>query len=131
MKDYSILSPFHGLSLLNEANLNRIMCNAENNGIIIISANRDGIHSKKTNCDLSGDYAQWLTHWGYKGNDAMYTKYLAERNMKAYRQLYDEIKKSPYSYSQVYGGFKGSNNIIATYEPSFIIYIVLIGQGIN
>ena len=122
------LSPFGGLSLLTEANLNRIMKNADEHGIIIISANRDRVNSDIPACDLSNEYKRWLKKNHYDTDDAddnkLRKEFLAERNKTAYKELYDKIKHSPYSYSQVYGGFKGTDKIIASYEPSFLIYCV-------
>ena len=124
-------SPCGDIKRLSEANLNYIMCNAENNGIIIISANRDSVYSYDSNCDLSRDYTQCLLTNGYDYDDEklvriIATKYLAEHNKQAYKQLYNKIKNTPYSYSQLYGGFKKFDGIDISffYEPSFLIYCV-------
>ena len=119
------LSPFEGLSLLTESNLNRIMKNADEHGIIIISANRDYIESDISACDLSNEYKRWLEKNYYDTDDDKVRKeFLSERNKAAYKELYNKIKHSQYSYSQVYGEFKGTDNVIANYEPSFLIYCV-------
>lgn len=124
MGEFKNLHPFNGLVLLNEANLNHIMSNAENNGIIIISANRDSIKSDIENYNLVNDYISWLNNNEFEDNSFNSQLFLVQRNKEKYKELYNLIKSSPYSYSQVYGGFKGSDDVIATYEPSFIIYCV-------
>lgn len=120
----SKISPFGGLRLLSEANLNHIMKNAEQNGIIIISANRDSIESDVPNADLSSQYNSFLQENNLTDSEELRDKWLTNRNKQAYKSLYDVVRKSNYSYSQVYGGFKGTDNVTAKYEPLFLIYSV-------
>lgn len=115
-----------GLSQLTEANLNHIMKNAENYGMIIISGNRGEIESSVPNADLSTLYKEFCKQNGLTdkiedGN--IRQEWLAGRNKCAYKRLYDKIRALPYSYSQVYGGFK-EDDATAEYEPSFIVYSV-------
>ena len=110
---------------LSEANLNHILKNAENNGIIIISSDRDRVKSDNPNCDLGGDFQKYLSDNGITNpNKSVENNWLKERNKKAYEQLYQIIRSSEFSFSKVYGGYNGKDGVNASYEASFIIYSV-------
>lgn len=114
-----------GVRTLSESNLNHILKNAENNGIIIISSNRDRVESDNQKCDLSNDFQKYLADNGItKPSETIEDSWLKERNKKAYEQLYQIIRSSEFSFSKVYGGYNGEDGVNATYEPSFIIYSV-------
>ena len=134
-------TPFNKLMLgyvpLTEANLNHIMKNAENNGIIIISANRGNIISNNPNIDLSKDFRNYCINNNIINDDQpkdvqyriledkkLQEDWLSKRNKLEYKKLHQMIKQSPYSYSKVFGGFKEDDNTNAVYEQSFIVYCV-------
>jgi len=45
-----------------------------------------------------------------------------EENNKNYKNLINDLKKSKYSYLPVYGGYHGTDNVVDSYEPSFIVF---------
>lgn len=45
-----------------------------------------------------------------------------ERNTEHTKMLYDEIKKSGYSYLPAYGGYRGTDGVEDDFEPSFLVF---------
>lgn len=45
-----------------------------------------------------------------------------EENNKNTKSLIADLKKSNYGYFPVYGGYRGTDNMIDTFEPSFIVF---------
>ena len=50
------------------------------------------------------------------------TNFLKVHNKTADKTLETEIKNSNFSYSKVYGGYRGTNAVNDSYEPSFVVY---------
>lgn len=114
-----------GTRVLSEANLNHILNNAEKNGIIIIASNRDDIENENPNCSLMDDFQKYLSNNNRPNvTDEICNIWLKERNKKSYKQLYQIIRSSGFSFSKVYGGYNGEEGINAMYEASFIVYSV-------
>lgn len=45
-----------------------------------------------------------------------------EENNKQTRNLISDLKQSQYSYYPVYGGYHGTDGVVDSYEPSFIVF---------
>lgn len=136
-----------GFSVLTESGINRILSHGEY-GFVVISANRSSIvipeHRKdeKHYTNLEPQFIEWImdnlvdkgiTDYNERENIAKEKSNSKElqdhwlfdiRNPKAEKDMNDEIKKSNYAYSPVYGGYhpQGDSVTIDSYEPSYIIY---------
>ena len=45
-----------------------------------------------------------------------------EENNKNLKSIITDLKKSPYGYCPVYGGYHGTDGVVDSFEPSFIIF---------
>lgn len=107
---------------LSEISVNRILKHGEN-GLIIVSANRSSIDSDNNSNSLSQEYEQWCNRNNVDSSDISQQKFwLKERNKKTDIELKDDLRKSPFAYSAVYGGYKGSDDVVDNFEPSYIVY---------
>ncbi len=111
-----------GLRRINEGGLNRIMSHGEN-GFIVISANRSEIKSDNPNSDLTDDYMEFCEDKDLDYTDEeVQSKWLSKRNKQADGNLEEELKKSKFSYTPVYGGYHGNDSVVDSFEPSYIVY---------
>lgn len=111
-----------GLRQVNEGGLNRIMAHGKY-GFIIISANRSEIYSSNKDLDLTPEYMEWCNKEHVDPSEKTQMDFwLRQRNKQAESQLLDDLKKSIYSFTPVYGGYHGTDNVADSFEPSFIVY---------
>lgn len=103
---------------LNETTLNSIMKHGES-GFVILSANRSEIDSSNPKNSLRSEFETSGV------GDA--ERWLKERNKKADLQLKKDIRGAGFSYSPIYGGYHGTDDVSDSYEPSFIVYSQKIG----
>ena len=117
----------HNVMPLSESSLNRMMDHGKT-GMVIISANRSAIDSEDPKLSLRPDFEKYLESvGGYEAidSDALYDEeqnWLKRRNAKADKALLQDIKSAGYSYSPVYGGYHGTDDVQDSYEPSYVVY---------
>ena len=110
------------LFLITEAGINRIMKHGEH-GMIIISANRSDIDSDNPNTSLRDEFDKWCKINDVQNDDTeQKIKWLNMRNKNADESLKNDLKKSPFAYTPVYGGYHGTDDVVDSYEPSYIVY---------
>lgn len=108
--------------LISEIGVIRMLSHGKN-GFISISANRSKIASNNPNCDLTGQYKKFLDDTDVQDDAETREMWLNDRNRRADDSLKSFIKdKTPYSYTATYGGYHGSDNVVDSYEPSYVIY---------
>lgn len=111
-----------GLRRIDESGLNRIMWHGKH-GFIIISANRTEIYSNNPNNDLTPQYEEWCKKEDRDILDKSNMDFwLRKRNKTEDAKLLKKLKDSKYSYTPVYGGYKGSDGVSDNFEPSYIVY---------
>lgn len=111
-----------GLRRIDEGGVNRIMYHGKH-GFIIISANRSEIYSSNPRCDLTDEYIKWCKSEDKNPEDKNNMDFwLNKRNGIADSKLLEELKKSKYAYTPVYGGYHGKDNVADSFEPSYIVY---------
>ena len=112
---------------LSEASLNKMMQHGEN-GLVIISANRSEIESTNPEHDLTDEVEASLEGKGGPqaiDSDAMYDEmraWLRHRNAHADNRLRNDIRHAGFSYTPVYGGYHGTDGVVDSYEPSYVVY---------
>ena len=107
---------------ITESGINRILSHGEH-GMIIISANRGSIDSGNPLTSLEDEFNQWCLVNQVDPNDASKREFwLKERNKQADLDLKADLKRSPFAYTPVYGGYHGTDDVVDSYEPSFIVY---------
>lgn len=110
------------LFLITEAGINRIMKHGEH-GMIIISANRSDIDSDNPNTSLRDEFDKWCkVNDVQNDNVEQKNKWLNMRNKNADELLKNDLNKSPFAYTPVYGGYHGTDDAVDSYESSYIIY---------
>ena len=115
------------LMSLSEASLNKMMDHGKT-GMVIISANRSAIESTNPEQDLTSEFENSLEPMGgVQGvdSDAMYDemqKWLKWRNAHADKELKNDIHTAGFSYTPVFGGYHGSDDVVDSYEPSYVVY---------
>lgn len=112
-----------GLKPINELKLNRILKHGEN-GYVIVSTNRSEIYSDDKENDLTGEYMKYVNDNGLKDNLETQLKWLRQRNKACDKQLSEFLRGggSNWSFSPVFGGYHGTDNVMDDFEPSYIIY---------
>ena len=111
-----------GLRRIDEGGINRIMYHGQY-GFIIISANRSDIYSSNPNNDLTSEYKSWCTQENEDVSDKKnMDSWLTRRNKQENLKLLNELKASKYSYTPIYGGYKGKDGVNDNFEPSYIVY---------
>ena len=111
-----------GLRRIDEKGLNRII-NHGKYGFIIISGNRSEIYSSDEHNDLTKDYEEWCKTNHFELTDKNKQKmWLTKRNKAADIELADDLKKSKYAFTPVYGGYRGQDDVVDSFEPSYIVY---------
>ena len=115
----------HGVMPMSESSLNRMMDHGKT-GMVIISANRSAIDSEDPKLSLRPEFEEYLVGLGTNiDSDAQYDEeqnWLKRRNAKADKELLQDIKSAGYSYSPVYGGYHGTDDVQDSYEPSYVVY---------
>ena len=113
---------------LSESSLNRMMQHGKT-GMVIISANRSEIDSSDPELSLRGEFESDMEKaYGSLDaidSDALYDleeAWLAKRNALADKELKNDIRAAGYSYTPVYGGYHGKDDVIDEYEPSYVVY---------
>jgi hypothetical protein len=117
----------HNVMPLSESSLNQMMDHGKT-GMIIISANRSAIDSDNPKQSLRPAFDKYINKMGgYEAidSDALYNEeqnWLRRRNAAADKQLLQDIKNAGYTYTPVYGGYHGSDDVQDSYEPSYVVY---------
>lgn len=113
---------------ISEASINRMLDHGKD-GMIIISANRSEIDSSNPELSLRKEFEHYLnTKYDSPDivdSDALYDierEWLRNRNARADRELKDDIQKMGYSYTPVYGGYHGQDDVSDSFEPSYVVY---------
>ena len=112
---------------LTESSLNRIMKHGDN-GMIIISACRSEVDSSDPELSLRDEFekdAEFVGGLKSIDSDALYDfehDWLKRRNARKDKELLQDIQEAGYSYTPVYGGYKGRDSVQSSYEPSYIVY---------
>ena len=117
----------HNVMPLSESSLNQMMDHGKT-GMIIISGNRSAIDSDNPKQSLRPAFDKYINKMGgYEAidSDALYNEeqnWLRRRNAAADKQLLQDIKNAGYTYTPVYGGYHGSDDVQDSYEPSYVVY---------
>lgn len=112
---------------LTETSLNRLRKHGEN-GMVIISACRSEVDSSNPELSLRDEFekdAEFVGGLNSIDSDALYDfehEWLKRRNAKKDKELRQDIRNAGYSYTPVYGGYHGQDDVQSSYEPSYIIY---------
>ena len=117
----------HNVMPLSESSLNQMMDHGKT-GMIIISGNRSAIDSDNPKQSLRPAFDKYINKMGGHeaiDSDALYNEeqnWLRRRNAAADKQLLQDIKNAGYTYTPVYGGYHGSDDVQDSYEPSYVVY---------
>ena len=117
----------HNVMPLSESSLNQMMDHGKT-GMIIISGNRSAIDSDNPKQSLRPAFDKYINKMGgYEAidSDSLYNEeqnWLRRRNAAADKQLLQDIKNAGYTYTPVYGGYHGSDDVQDSYEPSYVVY---------
>lgn len=109
---------------LSESSLNRMMEHGKT-GMVIISANRSEIDDSNPELSLRPEFEKFLEGAGNIDSDEQHDverEWLRKRNAMADKELRQDIRNAGYSYTPVYGGYHGSNDVQDSYEPSYVVY---------
>lgn len=126
-KSGNVIDKEWNLMPLSEASLNRMMDHGKT-GMVIISANRSAIESSNPEQDLTDEFEKAMEKkGGVHGidSDAMYDEmkdWLKQRNARADKELLKDIHDAGFSYTPVFGGYHGRDDVIDSYEPSYVVY---------
>lgn len=112
-----------GLVKLNEVSTLRILSHGKT-GFVVLSANRSVITPENRNpdTDLTPDYMDYLKKTGLPNDTKIGKDWLSRRNNKADEELKKDIQRSGYSYTPVYGGYHGGDDVVDSFEPTFVVY---------
>lgn len=112
---------------LSETSLNRLRKHGEN-GMIILSACRSEVDSSDPGLSLRNEFekdAEFIGGLKQIDSDTLYDfehKWLKRRNQKKDQELQKDIRQAGYSYTPVYGGYHGQDDVQSSYEPSYVVY---------
>lgn len=107
---------------INEGGINAIMRHGKH-GFFIISANRSKVASDNAHNDLTNEFKDWcILNNGNPEDHETAKSWLAKRNKNEDERLHIKLKSSPYSFTPVYGGYKGTDGVTDNFEPSYIVY---------
>ena len=75
--------------------------------------------------------AIWKRHgkYGFAMISANRSDMSVEYNEKKTRELISDLKASGFRYVPIYGGYKGDDNVVDSYEPSFMVFPYNIKEG--
>ena len=112
----------NGLYRIDELKLNRLSKHGEN-GYIVVSTNRSDIHSSNKENDLTDEYINFLKTKNIEDTEEIRQKWLSQRNKICDKELDKKLRSElPYSFSPVFGGYHGTDNVSDSFEPSYIIF---------
>lgn len=112
----------NGLYRIDELKLNRLSKHGEN-GYIVVSTNRSDIHSSNKKNDLTDEYINFLKTKNIEDTEEIRQKWLSQRNKICDKELDKRLRSElPYSFSSVFGGYHGTDNVSDSFEPSYIIF---------
>ena len=117
----------HNVMPLSESSLNQLMQHGET-GMAVISSNRSEIRSDNPRLDLTDTFEKSMKKKGGLesiDSDALYDEmreWLRRRNAFADKELKQDINSAGFSYTPVFGGYHGKDNVTDSYEPSYIVY---------
>lgn len=108
---------------LSESSLNRVRKRGEEEGFIIISSNRGNFDEDDKYTKLVDEYNDYLKNNEAEDTEENKSKFLAERNKKADRELLHELRKldNPFTYLPVFGGYHDDVEKDSL-EPSYIVF---------
>ena len=110
-----------GMSIVEAVNLSRIEKHGKD-GFVIVSANRGDVPSSNPRQNLEKPYNEWLKANNLQPNKKNEKMFLKNYNMLKEKELLNDIRSKGYTYSMVYGGYHGTDDVTDVYEPSFVIY---------
>ena len=106
---------------LGESGLNRMMWHGKN-GMIVVSACRSSVDEPGGDRSLRPEFEEWARANGRTDAGAE-RDFLAWRNKRADKELRDELRKSGYSFTPVYGGYHDKEGALDdSYEKSYAVY---------
>lgn len=75
--------------------------------------------------------AIWQRHgkYGFAMISANRSDMSVEYNEEKTRELISDLKASGFRYMPIYGGYKGDDNVVDNYEPSFMVFPYKINDG--
>ena len=109
-----------GKAKITEGGLNSLRKHMEEDGIVILSANRSEVESSDHRLDLRPQYDEWLGD--SEDTEAAQREFLKEYNEEQDAALHQLLKGQNFAFSKVYGGYRGKDGVEDTYEPSYIVY---------
>ena len=128
-RDGALKTVRRNLMPLSEASINKMLQHASEGGMIGISANRSAIRSTDPRLDLTDEFeADMRNRYGSVDmidSDALMGEmdaWLRERNARRDRELKNDIKSAGYSYTPNFGGYHGNDQVVDSYEPSYVVY---------
>lgn len=112
-----------GIRRIDEGGLNRLKHHGRH-GMVVLSANRSSIASDNPENDLSAEYEKFLRGSNGMETDSEETRemWLSRRNAEADKELLADIKKAKFAFTKAFGGYHGTDDVVDSYEPSYIVY---------
>lgn len=110
-----------GMSIVEAVNLSRIEKHGKD-GFVIVSANRGDVPSSNPRQNLEKPYNEWLKANNLQPNKKNEKMFLKNYNLLKEKELLNDIRSKGYTYSMVYGGYQGTDDVTDVYEPSFVVY---------
>jgi hypothetical protein len=112
---------------LSESSLNQMLEHGKT-GMIIISSSRSAIESTDPELDLTEEFEKDMEEVGGVqsiDSDALYDvmeEWLRKRNSRCDKELEKDIRSAGFSFTPIYGGYKGAEDVKDSYEPSYVVY---------
>ena len=121
--DGTVVEVERNLMPISESSLNRMLDHGKT-GMVILSACRSAVESTDPKLDLTYEFEMDMGDRDID-SDALYDEmeeWLRKRNAVKDKELKDDIKKAGYSFTPVYGGYRGKDGVNSSYEPSYVVY---------
>lgn len=121
--DGTVVEVERNLMPISESSLNRMLDHGKT-GMVILSACRSAVESTDPRLDLTDEFEMDMGGRNID-SDALYDEmeeWLRKRNAVKDKELKDDIRKSGYSFTPVYGGYHGKDDATSSYEPSYVVY---------
>ena len=121
--DGTVVEVERNLMPISESSLNRMLDHGKT-GMVILSACRSAVESTDPKLDLTYEFEMDMGGRNID-SDALYDEmeeWLRKRNAVKDKELKDDIKKAGYSFTPVYGGYHGKDDVASSYEPSYVVY---------
>lgn len=109
------------MCLLEAVNLNKIEKHGKD-GFVIVSANRGEVNSSNPRTNILQQCLEYFQKNNLENTEKNRDKFLKAYNMQKEKELLNDIRSKGYTYSMVYGGYHGTDDVTDVYEPSFVIY---------